>query len=94
MNKIIHISKKVKNRAQDTLANVREKPYETRRQIVVFLTAFSMAILVVLWIALLKQQLGEKITESKNKPSATDLIRQDITRVYDSTKQVTDPLSQ
>lgn len=77
------ISSTVARHTTNTIANVRQKPYETRRQIIIFLTAFCTFLLVVGWISLLKHELGdENKSQNNTTQNATDFIRQDINRVY------------
>lgn len=89
MKKIFTLHKKISSGAKSTLSKMREKPYETRKQIIVFLTGFFMIILIIGWIAVLKNQLQATTNETQdNTINPTDLIREDINRVYNSANEI------
>lgn len=82
MKKNIHnISEKIINHSRRTIRSVREKPYETRHQIIVFLTALFTGLIIIGWVALLRYQFKGTATPTSTV-SPTQLIKQDINRVY------------
>ena len=91
------ISNTVARHTTNTITSVRQKPYETRKQIIIFLTAFCTFLLVVGWISLLKHELGDenRSTTNSSKANATEFIRQDINRVYkDATASTPESISE
>ncbi len=88
---IQRISNTVAQHTTNTISSVRQKPYETRKQIIIFLTAFCTFLVVVGWISLLKHELGEenKTPVTNSSSDATNFIRQDINRVYNDATSTT-----
>jgi hypothetical protein len=83
---IVHHTKRV-------IHHVRSKPYDSRVQIVRFLTLFCGGLVVLLWITLLKHQLQSDNVTKKSDTATKSLFTEQIIRVYGDAKNNTSTTS-
>ena len=79
---IVHHTKRI-------VHHVRGKPYDVRMQITRFLTVFCCALVVLLWITLLKRQLQVDPTVKKNDQVNKNLFQDQVIRVFSDSKNDT-----
>ncbi len=76
---IVHHTKRI-------VRHVRNKPYDSRIQIIRFMTLFCGGLIVLLWITLLKRQLHIDPVTQKSDVATKNLFQEQIIRVYSGAK--------